>query len=114
MKKLIAILAALMFLFASSAVAETIYLKDMTTEELTDLFNRARNELLSRTKKVASNAVLVSDDELKIYFTGKGKAKNIKYPYLTPEQEVRRNRKEIPLTCLGDIDMDFLRLSHDR
>ena len=73
MKKLIAILAALMFLFASSAVAETIYLKDMTTEELTDLFNRARNELLSRTKKVASNAVLVSDDELKIYFTGKGK-----------------------------------------
>ena len=48
------------------------------------------------------------------YYTGKGKAKNVKYPYLTPDQEVRRSRKEIPLSSLGDVDMDFLRLSHDQ
>lgn len=73
MKKLIAVLAALMFLFASFASAETISLENMTTKELTDLMNRTRNELFTRIKKVKSNAVLVKDEDLEIYFTGKGK-----------------------------------------
>lgn len=73
MKKLIAAIAALIFLFASFASAETISLENMTTEELNNLLNRTRNELFMRITRIESDAVLVSDDDLEIYFTGKGK-----------------------------------------
>lgn len=35
------------------------------------------------------------------YYTAKGKAKEIKYPYLTPDQEVRRRRSEIPISAIA-------------
>ena len=49
------------------------------------------------------------------YYTSKGKVKREEqYPYLTPDQEVRRKRKEIPLSRLGNADLDYLALTYDR
>ena len=45
------------------------------------------------------------------YYTAKGKEKRKeKYPYLTPDQEVRRKRKEIPISGLSNVDLDYLHL----
>lgn len=35
------------------------------------------------------------------YYTAKGKAKELQYPYLTPDQEVRRRRTEIPISAIA-------------
>lgn len=47
------------------------------------------------------------------YYTSmsQGKAKMIKHPYLTPDQEVRRQRKEIPITCVSNVDLDYLNVT---
>lgn len=41
----------------------------------------------------------------------RGKMGKIEKPYLTPDQEVARARREIPLSSLNDMDIDILRLS---
>jgi len=49
------------------------------------------------------------------YYTAKGKKKRKeKYPYLTPDQEVRRRRKEVPISGLGRADLDYLSLVYGR
>nr|DAT04956.1 MAG TPA: hypothetical protein [Caudoviricetes sp.] len=35
----------------------------------------------------------------------------IKHPYLTPDQEVSRQRKEIPITCVSNVDLDYLNVT---
>ena len=47
------------------------------------------------------------------YYTSmsRGKAKMIKHPYLTPDQEVSRQRKEIPITCVSNVDLDYLNVT---
>lgn len=35
------------------------------------------------------------------YYTAKGRAKELQYPYLTPDQEVRRRRTEIPISAIA-------------
>ena len=46
------------------------------------------------------------------YYTGKkrGKGKRDKYPYLTPDQEVQRKRRELPISSFKDTDLDYLAL----
>lgn len=41
------------------------------------------------------------------------KKKYLQRPYYTPDQEVRRLRKEIPLSCLGDKDIDYFDIRVD-
>lgn len=44
------------------------------------------------------------------YYTdvSRGKAAKLQNPYLTPDQEVSRQRKEIPISCLSNVDLDYL------
>lgn len=46
------------------------------------------------------------------YYTdmSRGKSKKIAHPYYTPDQEVARARKEIPISQLGEADLDYLSL----
>lgn len=50
------------------------------------------------------------------YYTDKkrGKKNDLKYPYLTPDQEVARARMEIPISSIGtgekEITLDYLGL----
>jgi hypothetical protein len=52
------------------------------------------------------------------YYTsmGRSKIRNLRYPYLTPDQEVVRQRMEIPISNIGngetDIDLDFLEIEN--
>ena len=48
------------------------------------------------------------------YYTDKtrDKGKRDKYPYLTPDQELQQNRKEIPISSFKDVDLDYLSLIH--
>lgn len=49
------------------------------------------------------------------YYTAKGKVKRKEeYPYLTPDQEVRRKRKEVPISGLSNVDLDYLHLMNDQ
>lgn len=47
------------------------------------------------------------------YYTdmSRGKSNKIRNPYLTPDQEVARARKEIPISQLGEADLDYLSLN---
>lgn len=47
------------------------------------------------------------------YYTdmSRGKANKIRNPYLTPDQEVARARKEIPISCMSEVDLDYLSLN---
>lgn len=47
------------------------------------------------------------------YYTSmsRGKAKMISNPYLTPDQEVSRQRKEIPISCVANVDLDYLNVT---
>lgn len=48
------------------------------------------------------------------YYTDKtrDKGKRAEYPYLTPDQELQQNRKEIPISSFKDVDLDYLSLIH--
>ena len=43
------------------------------------------------------------------YYTekGSGKMKYLRHPYLTPDQELQRRRKEIPISSFRDRDLDY-------
>lgn len=44
------------------------------------------------------------------YYTdmSRGKSHKLSNPYLTPDQEVARARKEMPISCLANVDLDYL------
>lgn len=42
------------------------------------------------------------------YYTSKKRNKGDKYPYLTPDQEVKRKRREIPISSFKSTDLDYL------
>ncbi len=48
------------------------------------------------------------------YYTamGRGKINALSHPYLTPDQEVARRRKEIPISQFEEADLDFLQINN--
>lgn len=46
------------------------------------------------------------------YYTdmSRGKLNKLKHPYYTPDQEVSRRRREIPISCMSEVDLDYLNL----
>lgn len=46
------------------------------------------------------------------YYTdmSRGKSNKISNPYFTPDQELFRAKREIPISCISDVDLDYLSL----
>lgn len=74
MKKIACLALALMMLFSYAyAVTNVIDYASMTTQELKKNLSVIRNELQKRIVKSEKDQYLYSDNDIEIYFTGKGK-----------------------------------------
>ena len=71
MKKLVCITLTLLLLMSAASAATSF--STMTTAELMDLLSGARNEIMTRAAKVSGQTFIIDDNNVQIYFTGKGR-----------------------------------------
>ena len=73
MKKLLSFTLTLTMILALAvpAFADVPGFTDMTTDEIMEIINAARNELISRELKAAENTILLDQNDVQIYLTGK-------------------------------------------
>lgn len=116
MKKLAFTLLALVMLFTAvfpcSAFAEIPDFSDMTDEEIQEIIDAARNELVSRKLEEEDAYLLVDQDGVQIYLTGNYTLYDYDDPLLDLEAVIINNTDSkigvhSDICCVNGWDVDF-------